>query len=51
MTDFTLLPDLAARALGGGVIAANDEFFAEKENLLRPGPTRSSPPGYAACWA
>lgn len=36
MTDFTLLPDLAARALGGGVIAANDEFFAEKENLLRP---------------
>ena len=36
MTDSTLLPDLAARALGGGVIAANDEFFAEKENLLRP---------------
>ncbi|MES4903311.1 MULTISPECIES: allantoicase [unclassified Streptomyces] len=36
MSDFTQLPDLAARALGGGVVAANDEFFAEKENLLRP---------------
>ncbi|MFE3827360.1 allantoicase [Streptomyces sp. NPDC059092] len=38
MTDFTLLPDLAARSLGAGVVAANDEFFAEKENLLRPAP-------------
>ncbi|MFI5955071.1 allantoicase [Cryptosporangium sp. NPDC051539] len=29
--------DLAARALGGAVVAANDETFAEKENLIRPG--------------
>lgn len=36
-TDFTDLPDLAARALGGAAVAANDEFFAEKENLLNPG--------------
>ncbi len=36
-TAFTDLPDLAARALGGAVVAANDEFFAEKENLLNPG--------------
>ncbi|MBU3863451.1 allantoicase [Streptomyces sp. 4503] len=36
LPDFTRLPDLTARALGGGVVAANDEFFAEKENLLRP---------------
>ncbi len=33
---FTELPDLAAQRLGGAVIAANDEFFAAKENLNRP---------------
>ncbi|WP_425833686.1 allantoicase [Streptomyces fractus] len=31
---FTELVDLADRRLGGGVIAANDEFFAMRENLL-----------------
>ena len=31
-------PDLASRALGGSVVFANDEFFAEKENLIKPGP-------------
>ena len=36
MSDFTSLPDLASERLGGAVIAANDEFFAEKENLLKP---------------
>jgi allantoicase len=34
--DFTALPDLAARRLGGMVLEANDEFFAPKENLLKP---------------
>ncbi len=34
MSDFTELVDLAAARLGGSVIAANDEFFAPKENLL-----------------
>jgi allantoicase len=29
-------PDLASARLGGGVLWANDDFFAEKENLLRP---------------
>jgi allantoicase len=38
MSDFARLPDLAGRALGGAVVAANDEFFAAKENLLRPEP-------------
>jgi allantoicase len=38
MTDFTELVDLAAEALGGTVIAANDEFFAPKEGLLKPSP-------------
>ncbi|NEB79660.1 allantoicase [Streptomyces sp. SID14478] len=31
---FTDLVDLADRRLGAGVLAANDEFFAERENLL-----------------
>jgi allantoicase len=31
---FTELVDLADRRLGAGVIAANDEFFAMRENLL-----------------
>jgi allantoicase len=38
MTDFARLPDLAGRALGGAVVAANDEFFAAKENLVLPEP-------------
>ena len=33
---FTELIDLAAERLGGAVIWANDDFFAEKENLLKP---------------
>ena len=35
MIDFTELIDLAAERLGGAVLAANDEFFAPKENLLK----------------
>ena len=35
--NFTELPDLALRQSGAGVVYANDEFFAEKENLLNPG--------------
>ncbi|TIC89137.1 allantoicase [Nocardioides sp. GY 10113] len=42
MTDFRNLPDLAARALGGAVVHANDELFAEKENLIKPGPAQRS---------
>jgi allantoicase len=34
--DFTRLPDLAVRSLGGSVVAANDELFAERENLIKP---------------
>jgi allantoicase len=30
------LPDLASRLLGGGVVAANDEFFAARDNLVNP---------------
>jgi allantoicase len=35
MTDFLDLPDLACDTVGGAALACNDEFFAEKENLLR----------------
>src|SRR5712691_2916117 len=33
---FLDLLDLASERLGATVIAANDEFFAPKENLIRP---------------
>jgi len=36
VNDFESLPDLASERLGGRVMAANDEFFAPKENLLKP---------------
>jgi allantoicase len=35
MTDFSEFVDLASERLGGCVLAANDEFFAPKENLLK----------------
>lgn len=35
-TDFTELVDLASEKLGGSVLSANDDFFAPKENLLKP---------------
>jgi allantoicase len=35
-SDGHTLPDLAVRSLGGSVVAANDELFAERENLIRP---------------
>jgi allantoicase len=34
--EFTQLPDLASRAFGGAVVWANDELFAERENLIKP---------------
>ncbi len=33
---FTKLTDLAAERLGGKVLFATDDFFAEKENLIKP---------------
>ncbi len=36
MSDLTKLADLASERLGGAVLWANDDFFAPKENLLRP---------------
>jgi allantoicase len=36
MEEFTLLPDLASRIFGGGVVHANDEFFAAADHLVEP---------------
>jgi allantoicase len=35
-SQFLSLPDLAARRAGGAVLWANDDLFAEKENLIKP---------------
>jgi len=40
------LIDLASARLGGRALLANDEFFAEKENLLKPGHAISIPDKY-----
>ena len=42
-TDLAALPDLASRRLGGSVVYANDDLFAEKENLIK-----AEPPVFAA---
>jgi allantoicase len=34
--EFTLLPDLASRTFGGGIVYANDEFFAAADHLIAP---------------
>ncbi|MEO5890770.1 MAG: allantoicase [Ferruginibacter sp.] len=34
---FTTMTDLAAEKLGGKTLLCSDDFFAEKENLLKPG--------------
>src|SRR5688572_30912654 len=35
--EFTTMIDLAAEKLGGKALLCSDDFFAEKENLLKPG--------------
>lgn len=42
-SSFLTLPDLAARSLGGSVVWADDETFAEKENLIRTGTPEHRP--------
>ena len=48
MTDFTALPDLASRLLGGGAVACSDEFFAAADNLVSPEPATFSPKTFGA---
>ena len=40
---FTSLPDLASRSAGGAVVWANDDLFAERENLIKPQPAEFRP--------
>ena len=40
---FAHLTELTGRELGAAVVAASDEFFAERENLLLPGPAVFDP--------
>ena len=44
--DFTGLPDLASRALGGTVLYANDEFFADAHHLIEPRPAGHDPAAF-----
>jgi allantoicase len=48
MSDFTALPDLASRAVGGGVVAANDEFFAPRDCLVDPAKPAFTPGTFGA---
>jgi allantoicase len=43
MEEFTVLPDLASRAFGGGVVFADDEFFAAADHLVLPAPPTFAP--------
>ena len=42
-SDKTQWADLASRLLGAGVIYANDELFADRENLINSGSVRNNP--------
>ena len=45
---FTALADLASARVGGRAIAANDEFFAAKSNLVKPEPAIFIPGKYTS---
>lgn len=45
-SDFLSLPDLAARSAGGAVLWANDDLFAERENLINPAPPEHRPSAF-----
>ncbi|UGT43309.1 allantoicase [Nocardia yamanashiensis] len=46
MSDFTNLPDLALRSYRSSVIAASDESFEERENLIQPWQPRFTPESF-----
>ena len=46
VADFRLLPDVASRALGGAVLCANDEFYADAHNLIDPRPPAHDPAAF-----
>jgi allantoicase len=46
--EFINLVDLASARVGGRAIATNDDFFAPKDNLVRPGPAIFIPEKYTS---
>jgi allantoicase len=46
--EFTNLADLASARVGGRAIATNDDFFAPKSNLVKPGPAIFIPDKYTS---
>src|SRR3954462_881542 len=46
MSEFSHLIDLASARLGGEAVATNDDFFAEKENLVKTEPAVFIPGKY-----
>jgi allantoicase len=48
-SSFTKRIDLASERLGGKALLCSDDFFAEKENLLKPGRGISIPDKYTDC--
>src|SRR5437763_1240684 len=49
MHEFSHLIDLASARLGAAAVAANDEFFAAKDNLVNPEPPVFIPDKYTDC--
>ena len=45
---FTALADLASARVGGRAVAANDDFFASKANLVKPEPAIFIPGKFTA---
>src|SRR5688572_33395688 len=46
--EFINLADLASARVGGRAIATNDDFFAPKSNLVKPGPAVFIPDKYTS---
>jgi allantoicase len=46
LTGLAALVDLASRSLGGSVVVASDELFADRRNLITPGPPVWHPEAY-----
>jgi allantoicase len=46
--EFINLADLASARVGGRAVAANDDFFAPKSNLIKPGPAIFIPDKYTS---
>ena len=49
MSRLTHLIDLASQRFGGAVLTANDDFFASKDNLVKPAAAISIPDKYTDC--